>query len=114
MSCLPETLYQSDEQIQTYLNKLQEAQTLVMMIMVVWGLIRRVAVRLLEEELSDRAHQLQCGPRCARCGHILRSKGFKKRQLRTLFGTNRCRRRVGYCPQGCRGSCRALLDERSA
>ena len=70
MSCLPERLYQSDEQIQTYLNKLQAAQTLVMMIMVVWGLIRRVAVRLLEEELRYRAHQPQCWPRCAKCGHF--------------------------------------------
>ena len=112
MSCLPETLCQSDEQIQVFLNKLQEAQTLVMMIMAVWGLIRRIAVRLLEEELSYRAHQPQCWPRCAKCGHFLRSKGFKKRQLRTLFGTIRWKRRVGYCPQGCRGSCRALLDER--
>jgi hypothetical protein len=112
MSFLPGTLCQSDEQIQTYLNKLQEAQTLVMMIMAVWGLIRRVAVRLLEEELSYRAHQPQCWPYCAKCGHILRSKGFKKRQLLTLFGTIRWQRRVGSCPQGCRGSRRAPLDER--
>ena len=43
---------------------------------------------------------------------FLRSKGFKKRQLHTLFGTIRWKRRVGYCPQGCRGSSRAPLDER--
>ena len=54
MSCLPETLCQSDEQIQVFLNKLQEAQTLVMMIMAVWGLTRgRSKYRTTQSECHD-------------------------------------------------------------
>jgi hypothetical protein len=80
------------------------------MVMAVWAVVRVLAVPLLEEVLTVRAHQPERWPVCSSCGRRLQSKGFRERVLPTLFGAIRWRRRVGRCPHGCAGSPVAPLD----
>jgi hypothetical protein len=51
--------------------------------------------------LAERAQRPLAWPPCPTCGAPLRSKGFAQRQLTSLFGPIRWRRRVGRCPRGC-------------
>ena len=62
---------------------------------------RLLTVRLVEAVLAERAQRPAAWPRCPACGVSLRSKGFATRQITSLFGPIRWRRRVGRCPQGC-------------
>jgi hypothetical protein len=77
---------------------------LVLMVLAVWEVVRWLAVRLMEESLTVRAQQPELWPVCGRCRQWLRSKGFQPRTLHTLFGVVGWRRRVGRCPNGCKGS----------
>jgi hypothetical protein len=100
-----------DPQFQGPLARVREAASLVLMVLAVWEVVRRLAVRLMEESLTVRAQQRELGPVCGRCRQWLRSKGFQPRTLHTLFGVSRWRRRVGRCPKGCKGSQVAPLDQ---
>ncbi|MEM9484227.1 MAG: hypothetical protein AAGA83_11105 [Cyanobacteria bacterium P01_F01_bin.116] len=44
---------------------------------------------LLEADLSQRAQTSHPWPKCLQCGHRLRSKGFRPRQMVTLIGVVR-------------------------
>ena len=44
---------------------------------------------LLETDLNQRAQTTQVWPECPQCGHRLRSKGFRHRQMVTLIGVVR-------------------------
>lgn len=44
---------------------------------------------VLETALNERAQLAQAWPACEQCGHRLRSKGFRPRQLTTLIGVVR-------------------------
>ena len=79
--------------------------------MAAWTVVWVLAVRLLEEGLTVRAHQPETWPICSSGGRRLQSKGFRERVLHTLFGAIRWRRRVGRCPHGCAGSPVAPLDQ---
>jgi len=111
LSRLSDILCDYDSKFQEALAPLQETASLARMVMVIWKVVRQLAVRLLEEELTVRAQQPAKWPVCLSCGRRLQSKGFLKRELRTLFGLIRWRRRVGRCPNGCRGSQVAPLDQ---
>jgi len=65
-----------------------------------WGL---VTAPLLYGQyvLAERAQRPIAWPPCPTCGTSLRSKGFAQRQLTSLVGPLRWRRRVGRCPHGC-------------
>lgn len=41
---------------------------------------------VLSTHLNERAQAPQVWPACEQCGHRLRSKGFRSRQLSTLIG----------------------------
>jgi hypothetical protein len=75
-----------DPQFQEPLVWLWEAASLVLMVGAVWEVVRRLAVRLMEESLTVRAQQPETWPVCGRCGRRLQSKGFHPRVLCTLFG----------------------------
>ena len=111
MSCLSNSLGDYDPQFQEPLARLREATSLALMGMAVWTVGRMLAVRLLEEGLTGRAHQSETWPVCSSWGRRLQSKGFRERVLRTRFGVIRWRRRVGRCPHGCAGSQIAPLDQ---
>lgn len=44
---------------------------------------------LLETDLTQRAQVSHPWPECPQCGHRLRSKGFRPRQMMTLIGVVR-------------------------
>jgi hypothetical protein len=66
---------------------------------------------IVQSELNRRAQVPTAWPTCPKCSKKLQSKGFQGRQLKTMIGTVRWKRRVGRCPQGCQGSQRVPLDE---
>src|SRR2546430_5892922 len=98
-------------QCQEPLARVREAASLVLMVLAVWEVVRRLAVRLMEESLTARAQQRELWPVCGRCTQWLQSKGLPPRTLRTLFGGICVRGRVGRCPKGCKGSPVAPLDQ---
>jgi hypothetical protein len=111
MSCLTTILKEHDEGLQAPVREVHQAASWLELLRAVWGVVCRVAVLVLEEQLTARAQRPVDWPACPRCGHRLQSKGWRSRRLRTLFGEIGWWRRVGRCPQGCRGSQVALLDD---
>jgi hypothetical protein len=75
--------------------------SLTALILATWQVARVLAVRLVEAVLAERARQPTAWPPCPVCGASLRSKGLAPRQMMSLFGPIRWRRRVGRCPHGC-------------
>lgn len=111
MPCLSDILWDYDPQLQQPLARAREATSLALMVMVTWQVVRRLGVVLIEEALRVRAEQPTSWSVCPSCGRRLRSKGMRKRVLRTLFGKIQWYRRVGRCPNGCAGSPSVPLDE---
>ena len=111
MSRLSNILWDYDPPLQGPLARLRAATSLALMVMAAWTVVRVLAVRLLEEGLTVRAHPPETWPVGSGCGHQLQSKGFRERVLHTLVGVIRWRRRVGRCPRGCVGSQVVPLDQ---
>jgi len=101
MLCLSDSIRHDDPAVQQLLRTIEEAQTLTQLILAVWPLARVLALHIVEYVLAERAQRPRPWPPCPRCGTSLRSKGFAQRQLMSLFGPLRWRRRVGRCPHGC-------------
>ena len=101
-----------EEVLESIRAELQEMPTLAMMVICVWKAIRPLAVALIEEELLRRAALPEVWPNCPHCGLPLHSKGFKLRQMHTLVGLVKWKRRVGRCPNKCRDAQIAPLDKR--
>jgi len=103
-------------QIEEILNsiraELKELPTLAMMVMCVVKAIRPLAAALIKEEVQRRADLPEHWPCCPHCGQRLCSKGFKPREIRTLVGPVKWRRRVGRCPNRCKDAQVAPLDKR--
>jgi len=111
MLCLSESLRHDDPVVQQLLRPIEEAHTLTQLILAVWPLARVLALHIIEYVLTERAQRPSAWPPCPTCGTLLRSKGFAPRQLTSLFGPLRWRRRVGRCPHGCAIPQVAPLDE---
>jgi hypothetical protein len=94
LSRLSDMLCDYDPQFQEPLARVREAASLVLMVLAAWEVVRRLAVRLIEESLTVRAQRPQIWPVCGRCRRWLQSKGFQPRTLHTLFGVIGWRRRV--------------------
>src|SRR5512145_2138528 len=101
MLCLSDSIRHDDPAVQPLLRTIEEAQTLTQLILAVWPLALVLALHIVEYVLAERAQRPHAWPPCPRCGTALRSKGFAQRQLMSLFGPLRWRRRVGRCPHGC-------------
>jgi len=101
MLCLHDSIRHDDPAVQPLLMTIEKAQTLAQLIIAVWPLARVLALHITEYVLAERAQRPVVWPPCPCCGRALRSKGFAPRQLTSLFGLLRWRRRVGRCPQGC-------------
>jgi len=67
----------------------------------VWPLARVLARHIVEAVFAERAQRPTAWPPCPTCGTARRSKGFAQRQLTSLLGPIRWRRRGGRCPHGC-------------
>ena len=99
--CLLDTIGKANPEWKTKLDELENATTLSVLIMVAWQLARVVAVRLVEEVLAKRSQAKTEWELCEKCGKRLQSKGFKPRQLKSIIGVIKWKRRVGRCPNKC-------------
>ena len=111
MLCLSDSIRHDDPSVQPLLSTIEEAHTLTQLILAVWPLARVLARHIVEYVLAERAQRPLAWPPCPTCGTSLRSKGFAQRQLTSLVGPIRWRRRVGRCPHGCAIPQVAPLDE---
>ena len=111
MPCLTDSILQNDPSLQEWVDAIKNAPSLALIILAAWQLARRLAVRLVEEELAARAQPSTEWPPCPKCGARLESKGPVWRQLMTLLGPVRWQRRVGRCPKRCHIEQGVPLDE---
>jgi hypothetical protein len=101
MSCLRDSIRQIDPSLQELIEAIENASTLTLLILSAWRLARVLAVRIVEEVLTEHAQRPTRWPDCPKCGKRLHSKGFVRRQITSVIGIIRWKRRVGRCPHGC-------------
>lgn len=101
MSRLTQSIREIDPSWQAMIEEVENAPTLSRMLIVAWHLAYALVVELVESELTKRARRKTNWETCPRCGRRLESKGFEPRQITSLLGVIRWRRRVGRCPQRC-------------
>ena len=111
MLCLSDSIRHDDPSMQQLLSTIEEAQTLTPLLLAVWPFARVLALHIVEYVLAERAQRPRPWPPCPTCGASLRRKDFAQRQLTSLFGPLRWRRRVGRCPHGCASPQVAPFDE---
>lgn len=86
---------------QELIEKIEKAQTLTLIIYAGLQLALRLAVKIIEKVLAERAQRATGWPNCPVCARRLRSKGFVERQIMTIIGVIHWERRVGRCPNRC-------------
>ena len=101
MACLSHTIAQSDPSLQELIEKIKNAPSLALLILAALQLGRMGAVKVAEEILNERGQAPDEGGVWSDCGQNLGSKGLKQREMMTLLGLVKWRRRV----RGCSGSC---------
>jgi hypothetical protein len=101
MSCLRNSICQIEPSLQELIEAIENASTLTLLILSAWRLARVLAAKIVEEALIERAQRPTQWPNCPECGKRLHSKGFIPRQIISVIGTIRWKRRVGRCPKGC-------------
>jgi hypothetical protein len=111
MLCLSNSIRHDDPVVQPLLRTIEEARTLTQLILAVWPLARVLARHSVEDVLAERAQRPSAWPPCPTCGTGLCSTGFAQRQLISLVGPLRWRRRVGRWPHGCDSPQVAPCDE---
>lgn len=111
MSCLRDSISQLEPSFQELIEAIETASTLTLLIISGWQLARALAVRLVEEVLSERSQNPTQWTECPKCGIRLNSKGFIPRQINSLIGIIHWKRRVGRCPYGCEIGQIAPLDK---
>ena len=103
-------LYLHDPDWHQFNTRLKSATRLSTVVLIAWQIGLWMARALVTQQVSDRAQAPTRWGVCPQCGQRLRSKGLVSRQLLTLVGPIRFRRRIGRCPRGCHGSQRAPFD----
>ncbi len=103
---------ESDSQLQKLIEEVEQAASLVLLILTALQLGRAIAVKVVEEILNERgqAQEVECAE-CEKCKAKLESKGLLPREILTLIGWVKWKRRVRRCPNGCEGSQVAPSDE---
>jgi hypothetical protein len=109
--CLHDSIRDDDPDVQRLLRAVEDAPVLTALMLAAWQVARTLTVHLVAAVLAERARHPTLWPRCPQCGAGLRSKGFAKRQIPSLFGPIQWRRRVGRCPHGCETPQVAPWDE---
>ena len=111
MLCLSDSIRHDDPDMQQRLAAVRQAQTLTALVVAAWALAQHISVQVVESVLAERALHPTSWPACSQCGKRLHSKGLVKREVTTLVGLIRWRRRVGRCPDGCMIGQVAPFDE---
>jgi len=96
-----EIILETKPEYETMLNDITRATTLSLMILATWQLARVLAVQLVEEVLAKRAQAQTEWGTCRECGKRIQSKGFTDRQINSVIGIIRWKRRLGRCPGKC-------------
>ena len=86
MLCLHDTIHDDDPAVQRFLSAVEDAHSLTVLILAAWQVARVLTIHLVEAVLAERSQHPTHWPRCPQCGAGLRSKGFAKRQITSLFG----------------------------
>jgi len=110
MSCLRDSIRQIDPSLQELIEAIENATTLTLLVLSAWRLARELAVKIVNEVLTERGQRPTQWPDCPKCGKRLHSKGFVRRQITSVIGVIRWKRRVGRCPCGCKIGQIAPLD----
>lgn len=105
-----EALFPHNPHWQSLCEKLHTSSTLAALVLSAWQMGLWVAKVLIEHQLSVRSQASMPFGNCSVCGMSLVSKGFAPRQLLTLVGVVRWKRRVSRCPNRCSGSQKAPFD----
>ena len=105
-------LYSRYPESQELIEKIRRAKTLAKMILNALQLAFLLAIKIVETDLFERAQTPTEWPNCPECGRRLNSKGFVPRQITSLIGEIRWRRRVGRCPNRCHIGQIAPLDRK--
>ncbi|HSX77271.1 MAG TPA: hypothetical protein VLQ80_01675 [Candidatus Saccharimonadia bacterium] len=111
MLCLHDSIRHDDPSVPQRLNAIDDAHTRTQLILAVWPFARVLAQHIVAYVLAERAQRPIAWPPWPTWGTALRSQGFAPRQLTSLVGPLRGRRRVGRCPHGCPIPQVAPLDE---
>jgi hypothetical protein len=106
-----ETLFPHDPHWQSLCAKLHTCSTLAAMVLSAWQMGLWVAKILVEHQLNMRSQAPTPFGNCPVCRASLVSKGFAPRQLLTLVGVVRWKRRISRCPNRCSGSQKASFDK---
>ena len=111
MSCLGNSIAQSDPFLQELVEKIKNASSLALLVLAALQLGRAVAVKVAEEVLNERGQSPTKWPPCPVCGKKIESKGLAPREMITLIGWVKWWRRRGGCPAGCKIGQVVPLDE---
>jgi len=111
MLCLHDSIRHNDPAVPRLLSAVDAAPSLSALILAAWQVARVLTVHLVAAVLAERARPPTLWLRGPQCGAGVRSKGLAKRQITSLFGPIKWRRRVGRCPHGCETPQGAPLDE---
>ncbi len=111
MSCLANIITRNDSSLQYLIERMRNATSLAVLILVALQLGRAIAAKVVEEILNERGQAPDKGGTCSQCGKKLESNGLKPRNVLTLLGWIRWRRRVRGCPEGCKIGQVVLSDE---
>jgi len=106
-----ETIRETHPEYQIMLDEMANATTLSLIIIAAWQLARILAVRLVEEALANKAQAKTEWGRCEKCGKRLQSKGFAPRQIKSIIGIIKWKRRLGRCSNKCAIGQVSPLDE---
>ena len=107
-----QSVVESDFHLQELVEEVEQAGSLVLLILTALQLGRAIAVKVVEEILNERGQvaEAECS-QCEKCKAKLESKGLVQREILTLIGWIKWKRRVRRCPHGCEGSQVAPSDE---
>ena len=110
MSCLAKNIPCNGSRLQQLVDAVENAISLSCVVVIGWQIGCRLTLLLIEQILDERAKHPTVWPTCPKCQTPLQSKGFAKRQVRTMVGVIHFKRRIGRCPNRCRIGQVAPLD----
>ena len=93
---------QFDAKVQELFFEVQKAITLKAMVLIAFKLGLAIALVIVKEVLTARAHSIIDQPLCPKCQTPLHSKGWLPRTVKTLIGILTWKRKVWRCPNGCK------------
>jgi hypothetical protein len=95
-------IIQLDSKVQELFVKVEKAVTLKALVLIGFKLGLAIALVIVKEVLTDRAHSIVDRPICPKCQTPLYSKGWLPRTVKTLIGILRWKRELWRCPNGCK------------